>query len=282
MGKTLKSIIFFWILFLPVEGGILNAAIYSDTVRYLNPVFKNVDIQKDIVFGEVTNYEGRREKLLLDVYNPEGDIQTARPVIMWIHGGGFKPGNDKSQSYIVKISTEFAVRGYVCVSINYRVRNNPGEDKTGTLSDAIEDAMAGLNWIRNNSGKLNIDKGKIIVGGGSAGGMIAVNLCYKDNIFPAKRDKSGIVGLVNLWGSPDESLTLAKIDDSDPPTIIVHGNADKTVSYTNSEKLINELRINNVKHEIVTIEGAGHTPISHMDYFVKKIAEFLYGLILKN
>ena len=47
-------------------------------------------------------------------------------------------------------------------------------------------------------------------------------------------------------------------------------------------KLANELEINNVKHELVPIEGAGHTPMSYMDGFIENITEFLYGLILKN
>lgn len=282
MKNKLQSLLFLLMLFISFDGGVLKAAVVNDSVRYLNPVFTKVDTQKDIEFGEVTNFDGKSEKLLLDVYKPEGDIQTARPVIMWLHGGGFRPGKDKSQNYVVKLSTEFAERGYVCVSINYRVRSNPMVDKKGTISDAMEDAMSGLNWIRNNSGKLNIDKTKIIVGGGSAGGIIAVNFCYSDNTSSTKWDKSGIIGLVDLWGSPDESFAAAKVDESDPPTIIVHGTADKTVSYTNSVKLVNELQINNVKHELVPIEGAGHTPMSYMDVFIKNIAEFLYGLILKN
>ena len=211
---------------------------------------------------------------------PNGDNQSARPVIMWIHGGGFRKGNDKSQSYIVKMANEFAERGYVCLSINYRVRNNPGDDKAGTMTDALEDAMAGLNWIRNNYEKLKIDKTKIIIGGGSAGGMLAVNLCYKDNMDPGKWDKSGIIGLVDLWGSPDESWTVSKVDKNDPPTIIVHGTADTLVPYINSQRLIKQLEINQVKHDLITIEGAGHTPTSHMNEFVKSIAKFLYGLIL--
>ena len=65
-------------------------------------------------------------------------------------------------------------------SINYRVRANPKEDPSGTMGDALEDAMKGLNWLRENSKDLGVDKSRIVVGGGSAGGMIAVNLCYKN------------------------------------------------------------------------------------------------------
>ena len=248
-------------------------------VRYLNPIFEKVEIKRDITFGEAINNDGKAEKLLLDAYTPAGDIQRGRPVILWIHGGGFRYGNDKSQSYIVNMATEFAKRGYVCISINYRVRNNPNDDKQGTIANALEDAMSALNWLRNNRKELKIDKSKIIVGGGSAGGMLAVNLCYKDNTASEKWDKRGIIGLVNLWGSPDESYNVSKVDKNDPPTIIVHGTADQAVSYVNSEKLIKQLEINKVKHELITIDGAGHTPTSHMNEFIKDIANFLYDLI---
>jgi len=254
----------------------------NEPVRYIDPIFENVDVQKDIAFGEVTNFEGKTEKLLLDVYTPDGDNLSDRPVILWIHGGGFRIGNDKSQGYIVKLATEFAQKGYVCVSINYRVRNNPKDDKPGTMADALEDAMLGLNWIRNNDKKLKTDNTKIIVGGGSAGGMLALNLCYKDNTATEKWDKSGIIGLINLWGSPDESYFVSKVDPKDPPTIIVHGTADESVPYANSEMLVKELEANRVKHELVTIEGAGHTPASHMEEFSKRIASFLYGMTYLN
>ena len=251
----------------------------NESVRYLHPIFENVDIEKDIVFDEVVNHKGETEKLLLDVYTPTGDTEINRPAILWIHGGGFRYGNDKTQSYIVAMANRFARRGYVGVSIDYRVRENPRDDIEGTLSHALEDAMTGLNWLRSNSEKYNIDKNKIVVGGGSAGGMIAVILCYKDGTDSEKWDKSGIIGLINLWGSPDPSWRVSMVDKNDPPTIIVHGTEDPLVPYINSELLMNELDRHKVKYEIIPIEGAGHTPADHMDEFAKKIAQFLFEVL---
>jgi acetyl esterase/lipase len=250
-----------------------------DQVRYLNPVFEKVEIQKDIVFGEAINSEGKSEQLLLDVYTPAGDKLKGRPVIVWIHGGGFKPGNDKSQGYIVKLAIEFAKRGYVCLSINYRIRNNPNDDKSGTITDAMTDAMSGLTWLRGNAGKLNIDTNKIIVGGGSAGGRVAVNLCYKDNSEKQRWDKSGIIGLVDLWGSPDESWQVSIVDKNDPPTIIIHGTEDKLVFFDISKRLDEELTRNKVEHELIPIVGEGHTPTKDMDKLVENISRFLYNLL---
>jgi dipeptidyl aminopeptidase/acylaminoacyl peptidase len=83
-----------------------------------------------------------------------------------------------------------------------------------------------------------------------------------------------------LWGTPDLIWGELNIDKNDPPTIIVHGTEDKLVSYSNSAVLAEKLKTNNVKHELITIEGAGHTPVKQMDDFEKKIAAFLYEIHL--
>ena len=113
---------------------------------------------------------------------------------MWVHGGGFRYGNDKTPRYIVSMANRFAKRGYVGVSI---------------------------------------DKEKIFVGGGSAGGMISVILCYKDGSDAEKWDKSGVIGQVDLWGSPDPAWRVSMVDKNDPPTVIVHGTEDPSVPYMN-------------------------------------------------
>ena len=248
-------------------------------VRYLDPVFDSVQVAKNVFFGEVTNYSGKSEKLTLDVYAPFNDSKKDRPAIMWIHGGGFRPGNDKTQKYIVQMSDEFAKRGYVCFAIDYRLRQAPKDDILGTVSDAVSDAMLALNWIRKNSKNYGIDKNKLVIGGGSAGGMTAVNFCYRDATESEKWDKKGIVALVDLWGSPSATQRFYKIDPSDPPTIIVHGTADELVAYSNSTGLVKELEANKIPHELVTIEGAGHTPSAQIKEFVVNISKFLYKFL---
>lgn len=235
---------------------------------------EEIKIEKDIPFGETVNNKGEKETLLLDIYR-SADDQNERPAILWIHGGGFRYGNDKSQRYIVEMAKRFAKRGYVCISINYRVRENPRDDKPGTISDALEDAMKGLNWLRENSERLGIDESRIVIGGGSAGGILGTNLCYKDTDSREKWDKSGIVAFINLWGSPDDSWSDFNIDKNDPPTVFVHGTEDALVPYENAVNMVNKLNEAGVKNQLITIEGAGHTPAQHMNSFEKEIASFL-------
>ena len=230
-----------------------------------------------MVFSEAVNEKGTKESLALDIYTPENDDVKDRPVIVWMHGGGFRYGNDKTQYYIVEMAKRFAKKGYVCISIDYRLREKPLEDITGTLSDAVEDATKALEWIRKNRKTLNIDRSKIIVGGGSAGGILGSDLFFSGNT--SRKDQAGIIGFVNLWGSPSEKWSKLNIDKNVPPTIIVHGTEDKLVPYSNSVELVDSLTTNNVKNELVTFKDADHTPVEHMDEFEIKIAAFLYDLI---
>jgi acetyl esterase/lipase len=246
--------------------------------RFLDPVFESVSIQKDIVFGESVNEKGETEKLKLDIYSPDGDKMKNRPVIVWIHGGGFRPGNDKTQSYIVEMANRFSRKGYVCLSIDYRVRENPKENIESTIADAVADAHKALVWLRKNGKSLKVDTSKIIVGGGSAGGILGCNLCF-NNKLSDDNDKAGIVGFVNLWGSPGAEWGELAVDKNIPPTIIVHGTEDALVAYENSVNLVEKLNASGIRNELVTIEGAGHTPVKHMDDFERKIAAFLFELV---
>lgn len=254
----------------------LPQSIDAEKVRYRDQVFEEITIQKNVLFGESINAKGINQTLSLDIYAPENDNIVNRPVIVWIHGGGFRYGNDKTQSYIVKMASRFAKKGYVCLSIDYRVRENPRDDLTGAIADAVTDTRKSLDWLRMNSKTLKVDLSRIVIGGGSAGGIIGSNFCFNDEDI---NDMSGIIGFVNLWGTPDEKRGKLDVDKNDPSTIIVHGTEDELVSYSNSLDLIEKLRANDIKHELITCDGAGHTPVAHMDEFEIRIADFLYDLI---
>lgn len=244
--------------------------------RYKKSIFTIINILKDIEFGVVKNIKNEDEKLLFDVYTPRDDSEKKCPAIIWIHGGGFKTGIDKSQDYIANLATEFAKKGYVCFSINYRVREDPENDVINTLKDAIDDAALGINFIIKNSDLYNIDKNKIILAGGSAGGVTGTNLFLINDDF---QKKNKILAFVNLWGSPPSFAMLGKINENFPPTIIIHGTKDEMVRFDSSEKLMNELKRNNIDCVLYPIKDAGHTPKSFMKDIINYISDFLYKKI---
>jgi acetyl esterase/lipase len=257
---------------LPLEACSVAATVDD---RYRLPVFADVAVEEDVEFGRAVNASGKEEVLHLDVYTPAGDTAPKRPAILLIHGGGFKPGQDKRQKYIVTIATEFAKRGYVAVSPDYRVRANRDDDRTGTLRDAVTDCRGALNWIKSHAAEKGIDADRIAVGGGSAGGVIATSLAGLENTAAAEGKTPGLFALVILWGSPAADMRLCELNAHFPPTIIIHGTADTSVPFELSERLAADLDGAGVERVLVPLPDARHTPSNEMPEVVGRAAAFI-------
>jgi predicted esterase len=250
----------------------------KDSVRYLEPVFDKVAIEKDVFFSEVINYKGEREKLLLDVYSPSGDTEKNRAAIMWMHGGGFQNGI-KEQNYIVSLATAMAKRGYVCFSISYRQRAD-FVNNGGPYIDAVVDALTAFNWIHDHSEQYRINKDRIAIGGGSAGGITAVSLCYgKDPCLTAR----GEMALIDLWGSPEPRGNLYyKVTKNGPPTLIINGTEDQNVPYLFSEILADELHKNGVYNVLHPLIGAAHTAVSdNPEKYINELTDVIGKFLIK-
>jgi acetyl esterase/lipase len=234
-----------------------------------------VRVESDTVFAQSSGPEGELETLRLDLYLPEDGSAASRPVILWLHGGGFRPGNDKRQRYIVQLATEFAARGYVGVAADYRVRADPAADWPAAVRDAVADARLALDWVRANAAAYRMDTRRLALAGGSAGGMIVHNLCH-DPAAPVDATRDGIFAAVSLWGPPrPEARRFAGVNPCCPPTLFIHGTADALVPYRLSPELLAELNAAGVEGALLTFEGAPHTPVMHMDEIITAIAGFL-------
>lgn len=234
-----------------------------------------VSVESDIVFAHAPRPDGELEALRLDLYLPGEGSTALRPAILWLHGGGFRPGNDKRQRYIVSLATEFAGRGYVGVAADYRVRADPTPDWPAAVRDAVADARLALDWMRANGAAYRIDTRRIALAGGSAGGMIVHNLCH-DPAAPLDATRDGVCAAISLWGPPvPEARLFAAVNPRCPPTLFIHGTADALVPYHLSPDLQAELLAAGVQAELLTFEGAPHTPVMHMDEIVAAIAGFL-------
>ena len=173
---------------------------------------------EDIVYASglahtATSSEAEPVSLKLDVYCPDTN-STNRPVLMFIHGGGFK-GGIKHKPEIVEMGKYFASRGWVYVSIDYRTAEELGDldgksqqeiveyyrgiapqewvENTFTGAESEEqiqqavamytaqrDSKAALRWIVANADTYDIDTGEIAVGGASAGSITTVALGITD------------------------------------------------------------------------------------------------------
>lgn len=164
-------------------------------VRYKDSIFaySQIDIATNITYRDSsTDYEQGdtlKKWLKLDFYEPRQSLDpvTARPLIIWIHGGGFE-GGDKADVADVRTCMRFASRGFTVASINYRLR--PGMcavRETVTLEQlvveiyrAVQDARYAVRYIKSRASEGRIDTNYIFAAGLSAGAVTALHLAYLD------------------------------------------------------------------------------------------------------
>ena len=247
--------------------------------RYKEPVFDNVETTKDILYGSAPGFytskpidyiknddytnifremfkaykasvveQGQTEQeLLLDIYKPGNDTDTKRPVLVLIHGGSFFFG-DKENKMQQAMTDYFVRRGYVVVSVNYRLCSTLlGKAAVErTIYRAVQDTRAALRYLVHHQKALGVDANQIYLSGSSAGGIIALTTAFMDSdeVYGSTRenffrenlgglDESGnrltepvlIAGVVSMWGG----VTELRILNNQIPTLLFHGTEDDIV-----------------------------------------------------
>ena len=86
------------------------------TGRYASDTFTNVTVTSSVVYGSNIKANGAAQTLLMDIYQPTGDVETNRPLIIWAHGGSFISGSSTNGD-VVALSQAFAKKR-ICVRIN--------------------------------------------------------------------------------------------------------------------------------------------------------------------
>lgn len=154
--------------------------------RYLNPVFDTVDVTPDVIYGINNNYLGVADTLMMDIYTPRNDSAVTRPLLVLAHGGSFVGGSRKA-SDISKVCHEFARRGYVCVSIKYRLGVMIFGDLSREFSNAVwrgaQDGRAAIRFLRKsmaNGNPYKLNDKLVYTGGISAGGVLGLHLAFLD------------------------------------------------------------------------------------------------------
>ena len=234
--------------------------------------------------------------LVLDLYEPV-DAPPGRPAMIMIHGGGFK-GGSRGADHMVGFAEYFAERGWVTVSIDYRVVTHHGtvppelialaeaeveddEDRDQLLAmyPAARDAKAAVRWLHANADTFQIDTDHITALGGSAGSYLAIMLGvtdpgdYRDEVTAAddptlvttNLDASASVHtVIDHWGGITHVELLemldgrSRFDATDAPVSIVHGTEDPTVSFDEAEKLRDAYETTGVDYVFHPLEGRGH------------------------
>ena len=119
------------------------------------------------------DYLGEDRKEKADLYLPQNVPPGQKvPALILIHGGGFNDG-DKRRYREINFGTNAAKRGYLAMSINYKLRKQKGQV---TWPQNVHDVKESVRWLKQNAEKYNIDPDRIGAMGGSAGGNLAFML----------------------------------------------------------------------------------------------------------
>ncbi|MEZ4930288.1 MAG: carboxylesterase family protein [Chitinophagales bacterium] len=166
--------------------------------RYIDSVFSQVDITTNIWFGNANPFNpfSSNQDLYLDFYEPHGDTASARPLIIHAFGGGFLSGNRTSDD-IPYWADQYVKKGYVFVSIDYRLGYNPTSASSVERAAyrCAQDYNAALRFLADNASTYRIDLNNVIVTGNSAGSIGALIVAFMDD-----NDRPGFTYLHHFRG----------------------------------------------------------------------------------
>jgi len=164
----------------------INSLIFAQcNGRYQTEIFSSVAVN-EVNYSDVYNDNEHK----MDIYSANGDTVTNRPVILYMHGGSFLGGN-KSEIDCVDFCENFAKKGYVTASANYRLALDPQsfalyqEEQYTTVLKVVSDIKGAIRYFRKsivNGNPYGIDGNAIFIGGYSAGAVAAIHSSYIDAI----------------------------------------------------------------------------------------------------
>lgn len=233
----------------------------------------------DLVYSKVGDTE-----LKLDLARPsEGDGPF--PAVLVIHGGAWRGGNKDSNR---RILGEFAQRGYVAVSPQYRFCPQ------NVFPAQVIDVKAAVRWMRSNAKEYKVDPGHVGAMGFSAGGHLALMLGLTgpddglEGEVTSDAPSSKVQAVVNYFGPTDLNATdipkiskplvkdflgvtpwenpetaakaspITFVTRDDPPVLTFQGTKDPLVPYTQAIKLAESLTNAGVPGRLELLVGAGH------------------------
>jgi len=134
-----------------------TAALYAP-LQQKEP-YQSVKIERDVKYGGA-------ERNLLDIFMPE-TASSPRPVLIFVHGGGFVAGNKRTgdSPFYDNIALWAAKNGFVGVNTTYRLAPQ------SPWPAAAEDLAAAIQWVSDNIASRGGDRSRVFLMGHSAGAV---------------------------------------------------------------------------------------------------------------
>lgn len=237
----------------------------------------------------------------LDLYLPEQPGDKPLPLLVWVHGGGWRGGSKAGCLF-----TFLLPHGYAVASVEYRF------SQKALFPAQIQDCQAAIRWLRANAKAYNIDPERIGVGGDSAGGHLVALLGTAGGskafapIGGNENQSDRVQAVCDFYGPADFNTVMAQaaadtvkniypfntpadpyssligvplgsdkakgeavspvhhVSGDDAPFLILHGTADVHVPFAQSVELAEALRQAGVAVVLQRFPGGGHGgPIFH-------------------
>jgi acetyl esterase/lipase len=258
---------------------------------------------------ENLDYTGAgNQRQTLDLFLPREQSDKLRPLLVYIHGGGWRAGS--KEGAFRRLQPLLEGSGFAGAAINYRLTDE------ASWPAQIHDCKAAIRWLRAHARKYGYDPERIAVWGTSAGGHLVSMLGVTGDVprLDGKLgkhldQKSSIRCVVNYFGpsnlltmddypsnikhsaadSPEGKLVggallerkkiamnaspVSHVSSKDVPMLIAHGTKDMLVPYQQSVELSKGLEKHEVDYILLTMKDAGHGFRSKK--LIVKVREFL-------
>ena len=264
----------------------------------------------NIVFATV-----EQEALRLDVYRPGGvTVSSPLPAIIVVHGGSWS-GGDKGE--FVPMSRTLAQGGAVVFDVQYRLAS-----AEHLFPTQVADVKCAIGWVKANAPTYNVDPQRVALLGRSAGGQLALlaayladdtslqptcavgdtsvravisfyapvdlawgyrNVLYPDVIHAQAALRNYIGGPVNA--RPEQYAQASpntRVSPTSPPSLIIHGGADRIVSVQHARFMDEALQRAHVPHRLLILPWANHGFDFASDSWGAQISESLIRDFLRQ
>jgi acetyl esterase/lipase len=151
---------------------------------HLDPIYSATSLQLVNYASNLTTANGGSFNGSARVWSPQIDTCSRRPLILFIHGGGFTAGYPELMDSLCKA---FAQRGYVTAGISYRLgwigSTTCPLDSAETYRAwyrAVQDCKTAIRFFRSAALQLGIDTSAVFIAGWSAGAYAAIGAAYCD------------------------------------------------------------------------------------------------------
>lgn len=274
---------------------------------------RQVQVPENVILKTDIAYRDGNKKWKLDLARPRTPAKQPQPAIVFIHGGGWQSG-DKGGGLWRSLPIEYATKGYVCISINYRLLND------GTILDCIADCKCAVRWLRANAKQYNVDPDRIGAFGISAGAHLVsvmglatreaklegdgpfadqssmvqavccaapptdfINWKRDKKPDPTKKALSRMFGKLDLDKARRQASPVTYASKSAPPFLIIHGTKDTTVPVSQGDALYESLKKADAEDlTYMKLKGFGHGVFNQSKKTKPAMEKFFDRVLMKK